>query len=102
MDGQPASRRTFLGHLGLTAAVAAGLVLAPSAAHAQGTGRYQSGVGGKWLDRNATFRCCVSTCRNCGPGLVAYQCTVLVSGCGSSYCTQCQTSRGTCYEQFGC
>lgn len=98
------SRRSFLGHVGLTAAAAAGLALIPSAAQADVA---QSGTrparAGRGKQQAPTYRCCVSTCINCGPGQVGYYCTVLVGGCGSSYCTTtCGASRGTCYYQYGC
>lgn len=96
------SRRSFLGHVGLTAAAAAGATLIPSAAAAQGPSSTRA-AGRRGEKAAPTFKCCVSTCINCGPGKVGYYCTVLVGGCGSSYCTQtCGTSRGTCYYQYGC
>ncbi len=91
----PASRRSFLGHLGVTAASAVGLAMVPSMARAS---------GGEAPDTTSSgsYNCCVSTCRNCGPGLVAYYCSRLVSSCPPSYCTSCRSSAGTCYTQQGC
>lgn len=100
MSIQSGSRRSFLGHLGLTAAAAAGLASVPAVA--QGQTKQPSAQGGPEPGAEKTFRCCVGTCRNCAAPYVAYACTPLTNYCGAAYCTGCQTSRGTCYDRYTC
>lgn len=102
MNSNDGTRRSFLGHLGLTAAAGLGLALLPSAAQAEGTRGSRSEPAGRSGAQAVAYRCCVSTCRNCGSGQVAYYCTRVAGGCPPSYCTPCGTSRGTCYDQIGC
>lgn len=88
-------RRGFMGHVGVTILAAFGLATMPIAAGAAGARTLQG----------PTVRCCVNNTScppSCGPGKVRYLCNPLVSGCGPSYCTACQTAHGTCYEYVGC
>lgn len=101
MQESTASRRSFLGHLGLTAAAAAGLAL--MSASAQASTDRRPATGRQRGESVATFRCCVTTsCSQCGPGKVSYKCVPLVGGCGADYCTGCIASQGTCYYRYTC
>lgn len=93
------SRRRFLGTVGKTAAAAVGVtLLSAQSAHASEP-RNTAGAGprGKVAPLAVTYRCCVSTCRSCGAGQVAYYCTPNSGAC-SPFCSTCTTSKGTCYS----
>lgn len=95
MEDRRQSRRKFLGTVGKTAAAAVGVsVLGARTAHAE------TGTAGPPRESGpdaVTYRCCVSTCRSCAAPNIAYYCTPNSSGC-ASYCTSCQSSKGTCYS----
>lgn len=93
------SRRRFLGTVGKTAAAAVGMtLLSAQSAHASEAHSTAGAAPGRKSTLNAvTYRCCVSTCRSCGVGQVAYSCSPNSSAC-SSFCSTCTTSKGTCYS----
>lgn len=96
-DTHDHSRRKFLGTMGKTAAAAAGITLlsarSATASEPQASPKAPNRHDAPDL---INWTCCVSTCRNCGAGYVAYDCVPNQQGC-SSYCTSCIKSKGTCY-----
>ena len=93
------SRRKFLGTVGKTAAAAVGVTLLSAQSANASEARSTAGAPPR---RNSTlgpvtYRCCVSKCRSCGAGQIAYYCTPNSGSC-SSFCSTCTTSKGTCYS----
>lgn len=97
-DTHDHSRRKFLGTMGKTAAAAAGITLLStrSATASEPQASAKASSRRESPDTTVNWKCCVSTCRNCGAGYVAYDCVPNQQGC-SSYCTSCIKSKGTCY-----
>lgn len=93
------SRRRFLGTVGKTAAAAVGVtLLSAQSAHASEPRSTPAAAKGRNSTLGpVTYRCCVSTCKSCGPGQVAYYCTPNSGAC-SPFCSTCTTSKGTCYS----
>lgn len=102
---QDHTRRKFLGTVGKTAAAAIGVTLLSTRAATAGepTTRPKASMGRQSPNASVNWTCCVSTCKSCGSGLVAYHCSSNTQGC-TPYCSGCIRSKGTCYsyQTAGC